>query len=105
LSFTPISHNPMGSIDGMGNRSDADGRFQATLRRLPEGESFEIHATRPGYTSHVFYESDIPYATLPLSDRKEMARQAQDGDMSVPPLNDPPGEAALRRDIYLAPSR
>ena len=88
-----------------GLRSDADGRFTAVLARLPDGNSYEIRSSRSGYASPVLYESDIPYASLPLEQRQDIARNAQDGDMTLPPLTDVAGEASIRRDVFLAPSR
>jgi len=107
LNFTSVSQYQRGGAgtDGAAYLTDSDGRFVVSLRRLPDGSSFEIHTSRPGYASAVLYESDIPYATLPLADRKEMARNAQDGDMTLPPLTDTAGETAIRRDVFLAPSR
>ena len=67
-------------------------------------QTYEIRVFRQGYAAPVLYESDIPYATLPLADRREMVRNAQDGDMALPPLSDG-GEASVRRDVFLAPAR
>ena len=105
LSFAPVTAYQRTGTDGFGPKSDKDGRFAATLSRLPEGGSYEIHASRAGYASTVLYESDIPYATLPLAERRQIARSAQDGDMTLPPLTDITGEASMRRDIFLAPAR
>jgi hypothetical protein len=85
-------------------RSDRDGRFAVELRRLSEG-SYEIRASREGYSSPVLYEPDIPYARLDLATRREIVRGAQDDDMTLPPLTDVAGELRVRRDLFLAPIR
>jgi hypothetical protein len=85
--------------------SDTDGRFSVALTRLQDGGSYEIHAARNGYASTVLYEADIPYAKLRLAERQGIVRNAQDGDMTLPPLKDITGEASMRRDIFLAPAR
>jgi hypothetical protein len=107
LTFTAVSGNNGGAGSGgaYGPRSDAEGRFTAVLQRLPDGSSYEIHASRSGYASAALYESDIPYARLPLSERRDIVHNAQDGDMTLPPLNDVAGEGSMRRDVFLAPSR
>jgi hypothetical protein len=87
-----------------GTTTDPDGRFSVVLARLSEG-SYEIRASHPDYASPVFYESDIPYAKLPPAERRQLARNAQDGDMTLPPLTDIAGEDSLRRDLFLAPRR
>ena len=81
-----------------------DGRYVVVLPRPTEG-SYEIRTTNPEYASSVLYESDIPYAKLPRSDRENFANDAQDGDMSLPPLTDIAGEATMRRDLFVAPRR
>jgi hypothetical protein len=85
-------------------RADENARFFVVLRRLEEG-SYEIRASRTGYAAAALYESDIPYARLPLADRRDIVRSAQDGDITLPPLRDVAGEASARRDVFLAPSR
>jgi hypothetical protein len=105
ISFGVASAYRTGSDLALIVRTDADGRFVAVLRRLPDGGSYELHVSRAGYAAPVLYESDIPYATLPLADRREIVRSAQDGDVGVPPLNDISGETSLRRDVFLAPAR
>ncbi len=91
---------------GMGayTMSDAEGRFMVVLRRLQQG-SYEIRVSNDGYAAPVLYESDIPYATLPIGERRDIVLSAQDGDISLPPLTDVAGEASVRRDVFLAPSR
>jgi hypothetical protein len=103
LSFTAVSEYGGGSF--FGPPSDADGRFAAVLRRLPDGSSYEIRASRSGYVSPALYESDIPYAHLTLAERREIVHNAQDGDMTLPQLTDIAGEGSRRRDVFLAPSR
>jgi hypothetical protein len=82
--------------------TDAHGRFAAVLARLPEG-SYEVRVSHPRYAAAVLYEPDIPYARLPLDQRREIARGARDGDVPAPPLSDVSGEESLRRDVFLAP--
>lgn len=94
-----------GPAEQFGARSDADGRFAVALARLPDGYSYEVRASHPGYASPALYESDIPYAALPLAERRDIARNAQDGDMTLPPLTDIAGEESIRRDVFLAPRR
>jgi hypothetical protein len=106
LSVTVVGQDgrlPYGGAFAM--PSDEDGRFMAVLRRLPEGSTYELRAQRAGYASPALYESDIPYATLPLPERRSIVRNAQDGDMTLPPLTDITGEGSMRRDVFLAPSR
>jgi hypothetical protein len=95
----PYSGSPVGAP------SDSDGRFIAVLSRLQDGMTYEVRALRAGYASTLLYESDIPYAKLSLSERREIARNAQDGDMTAPPLTDVAGEPALRRDVFVAPTK
>jgi hypothetical protein len=102
LAFTAIQGDNRGSAGIV--RSDADARFSITLPRLAEG-SFEIRSSRSGYAAPALYESDIPYASLPLADRRDIVRSAQDGDMTLASLKDVAGESSVRRDIFLAPSR
>lgn len=109
LSFPAVGNNApvyFGPVPASGivAASDSDGRFSVVLSRLAEGQSYEIHSTGGGYASSVLYEPDIPYAKLPLSERQEIVRNAQDGDMTLPPLTDG-GEASVRRDVFLAPAR
>lgn len=106
LSFAMVSGSN-GSVNGnmYGPQTDEDGRFSVALQRLPDGSSYEIHASRAGYASTALYESDIPYARLPLSERRDIVHNVQDGDITPPPLTDIAGEASMRRDVFLAPSR
>ena len=104
VSDVQLAFTANGSGMGGGCRSDANGRFAAVLQRLTQG-SYELRASRLGYASAALYESDIPYAALPPSERRDMARSAQAGDVSLPPLTDISGEGSIRRDVFLAPSR
>jgi hypothetical protein len=89
---------------GMQARTDEHGRFLVVLPRLSSG-SYEIRGSHPKYASPVLYEPDIPYAKLPLAQRRDIARSAQDGDMTLPPLSDVAGEESLLRNLFLAPRR
>ena len=99
-----LSFSSVASGAANGARSDADGRFAVVLPRLSQG-SYEIRGAHSGYASPALYEPDIPYSRLPLAERREIALNAQDGDMPLPPLTDVAGEASVRRDVFLAPSR
>jgi hypothetical protein len=85
-------------------KTDEFGRFVVVLPRSAES-GFDIHASHPRYAAPALYEADIPYATLPLAKREEIANDAQDGDMALPALTDTSGRDAVRRDVYLAPRR
>lgn len=101
-NYSPMAPAP---TYGMIVSSDSDGRFSVVLSRVADGQSYEIRSSGAGYAASVLYEPDIPYAKLPLSERREIVRNAQDGDMTLPPLTDVAGETSIRRDIFLAPSR
>ena len=97
--------NFRGNGAGMGSaQTDADGRYVVTLPRLSQG-GYELHASHPAYAPSALYEGDIPYAHLSLQERRGIVSNAQDGDMTLPTLNDVSGEASLRRDVFLAPKR
>jgi hypothetical protein len=98
-----IGGSSYGSMGGFAV-SDSEGRFMARLARSQQ-VSYEIHAARDGYVSPALYESDIPYASLSLKDRRAIVTSAQDGDITLPPLTDVTGEDSMRRDVFLAPSR
>jgi hypothetical protein len=84
--------------------TDAEGRFSTRLTRLSQG-GYEIHNISKDYLPFVFYEPDIPYAKLPLEERRELARNAQDDPMTPPSLSDIVGEESVRRDLFIAPRR
>lgn len=84
--------------------SDLDGRYLVVLPRLSEG-GFEIVGSGPGYASSVYYESDIPYAQLSASERKEMAANGRVGDNHSSPVSDIIGEDSIHRDLFVVPRR
>ena len=53
----------------------------------------------------MFYESDIPYAQLSSSERKEMAESALPGDVHPTPIMDIIGEESIHRDLFVVPRR
>jgi hypothetical protein len=112
LTFSTVPGNRSGgalptevSALPVGTHTDEDGRFAAVLRRLSDGSSYEIRVFGAGYAAPVLYESDIPYAALPLGQRKDIAASAATGDVTLPPLTDVEGEPSMRRDVFLAPAR
>ena len=100
-----ISISVRGSNGMMGGfATDEYGRYLVILPRLNQ-DGYELVSTSPGYTTAVYYESDIPYAQLSASERRDMAENARGGDLHPTPLTDIIGEESIHRDIFVVPRR
>ncbi len=84
--------------------TDPLGRYAAALPRLQQGSASVLSADAR-YAPTVLCEPDIPYRELSAEDRRALAHGARDGDVRPAALTDPAGESALKRDLFLAPSR
>jgi hypothetical protein len=84
--------------------SDPDGRYLVILPRVEDG-GYTILSSQPGYAAPVYDESDIPYAQLSASERRELTANARVGDNHPSPLADIVGENSVHRDLFVVPLR